>query len=137
MQTTVEHVPGNPPVTVLGLEGELDASNFEGLIGEARRLYEGGSRRLLLDLRGLSYMSSSGLVALHSIALIYRGEEPPDPEAGWGAFHSLGLDVASGGKVGEVKLVGPQAPVDRVLERTGLKQFFEVHPDRETGVGSF
>jgi anti-anti-sigma regulatory factor len=137
MQTTVEHVPGSPAVTVLGLEGELDASNFEGLIGEARRLYEGGSRRLLVDLTGLSYMSSSGLVALHSIALIYRGQEPPDPEAGWGAIHSLGVDVSGGAKVGEVKLAGPQAPVDRVLERTGLKQFFEVHPDLAAGLGSF
>ncbi len=37
----------------------------------------------------IQFMSGSGLVALHSIALLLRGEELPDPEYGWEAFSTL------------------------------------------------
>jgi anti-anti-sigma regulatory factor len=35
------------------------------------------------------------------------------------------------------KLLAPQQQVDRVLDRTGLKQYFEIHSDRETAMASF
>ena len=80
LQTTVEHVEARVPVTVVALDGELDASNFERLIEEVRGLYAAGDRTLLLDLSGLTFMASSGLVALHTIVLVMQGEEPQDPE---------------------------------------------------------
>ena len=52
LQTTVEHVEGRVPITVVALDGELDASNFERLIDEVRGLYDAGDRTLLLDLPG-------------------------------------------------------------------------------------
>ena len=70
-----------------------NSSNFEALVDEVRGLYDGGSRHLLVDLTDLTYLASSGLVALTSIVRIMRGEPPLDPEAGWGALHSMGLDV--------------------------------------------
>lgn len=136
MHTTVEPVEGRDEIAVVALDGELDASNFEDLIARVRELVAGGTRKLVLDLSRLSYMASSGLVALHASALLLRGLEPPDPEAGWGAFHSLGLDVGAGAADPNVRLVAPQPSVDRVLERTGLKGFFPVHQDRESAIGS-
>ena len=50
LQTTVERVDGRVPITVLALDGELDASNYERLIEEVRGLYAAGDRNLLLDL---------------------------------------------------------------------------------------
>lgn len=137
MQTSVERVDGAVPVTVVAVSGELDASNFQELIAAVRGLRDEGTSRLVLDLAGLTYMASSGLVALHSIAMLLRGQEPPDPEAGWGAFHTLGLDVTSGGRDPNVRLAGVQPPVRRVLERTGLDQLFEIHADRDAAVASF
>lgn len=136
MRTTVDYVADADGVAVLALEGELDASNYQDVIAQIRELVGGGTRRLVLDLAGLSYMASSGLVALHSAALLLRGIDPPDPEAGWGAFHSLGLDVSSAAPDPNVRLVAPQPSVDRVLERTGLKGFFPVHPDRASAIAS-
>ena len=135
MQTNVERLERDgSTVAVVSLEGELDASNFQDLIATGRQLYADGIRRLVLDLSGLRYMGSSGLVALHSLAVLLRGEEPPDPEFGWSAIHSIGTgDDAQQ----HVKLVGPQPQVDRVLERTGLKRYFEVHADRATALDSF
>ena len=134
---SAEEVSGRVPITVLALEGELDASNFEQLIDEARQLYERGTRHLLIDLSGLSFIASSGLVALHSIVRTMRGEPPPDPDAGWDAIHSLGLDVSSGATQSEVQLAAPQPAVARVLQRTGLDQLFTVHPDRASAIAAF
>jgi hypothetical protein len=82
-------------------------------------------------------MASSGLVALHSILRLMHGEAPPDPEAGWGALHTLGLDAASGTTQAEVQLCAPQPAVERVLTRTGLSRLFHIHPDRATAISAF
>ena len=85
MQTTIEQVEGAVPITILALDGELDASNYQ-VIDTVRRLYDEGTRQLIIDLAGLRFMASSGLVALHSIVQIMHGEEPLDPRGGWGAL---------------------------------------------------
>ena len=137
LATTIEAATGRVPITVVALSGELDASNFTELIETARGLYDSGTRHLLLDLADLQFMASSGLVALHSVLRLMHGEAPPDPEAGWGALHTLGLDVNEGEAQTEVQLSGPQGPVERVLTRTGLSRLFLVHPDRATAIASF
>jgi hypothetical protein len=82
-------------------------------------------------------MASSGLVALHSIVRVLRGEAPNDPEAGWGAIHDIGHDVAGGSTQTAVQLCAPQPAVQRVLDRTGLTRLFVVHPDRATAIAAF
>ena len=137
LTTTTEEVAGRVPITVLSLEGELDASNFEHLVDEVRGLYDGGARNLLLDLGGLTFLASSGLVALHSIVRVMHGEPPPDPEAGWDTLHHLGLDVSTGSAQREVQLAAPQPAVARVLQRTGLDRLFVVHEDRASAIAAF
>ncbi len=137
LATTIEQASGRVPVTIVVLNGELDASNFGELIESARKLYESGTRHLLLDLSDLRFMASSGLVALHSILRLMHGEAPPDPEAGWGALHTLGLDAADGTTQTEVQLCAPQPAVARVLTRTGLSRLFAIHPDRATAIAAF
>jgi anti-anti-sigma regulatory factor len=132
MNTTVEQP--SPSVAVVGLDGELDASNFTEVIETGRRLYEVGARVLVLDLSGLSYMASSGIVAIHSLARVFDGQQPPDPEAGWQAMHDLGADVERGRSMNHVRLVAPGPSVDRVLDRTGLKRLLPVFETREAAL---
>jgi anti-anti-sigma factor len=134
LEISVEGADASVPTSIVALAGELDASNYAELIDTGRQLYVGGTRRIVLDLSGLAFLASSGLVALHSLIRILRGEPPPDPEAGWGAIHSLEFDVSGGSAQSEVALVAPQPSVDRVLERTGLKRLFRVHPDRAAAI---
>jgi anti-anti-sigma regulatory factor len=136
LQTTVERVDGRVPITVLAFDGELDASNFERVIDEVRGLYDAGDRTLLLDLSGLTFMASSGLVALHGIVLVMHGDQPPDLEGGWSAFHALTDAVGGGERQAEVQLCGAQPAVTRVLERTGLDRLFVSHPDRATAIAA-
>ena len=137
LTTSVEEVAGRVPITVMSLEGELDASNYEGFIDEVQRLYDAGSRHLLLDLADLTFMASSGLVALHSIIRIMRGESLADSQSGWAAFHALSEEVSTGAVQTDVQLAAPQAGVERVLQRTGLDRLFPISPDRATAIAAF
>ena len=136
IQLTVSQLAGRVPVTVLRPHGDLDASNYQDLIAEASRAYHGGARDMLLDLSEVPYMSSSGLVALQSIAAMLRGETPPNPDEGWSAFRAIHRDRDSGSQA-HFKLLNPQPRVDDILETVGFKRFLEVALDLETAVASF
>ena len=137
MLTRVERVEAGVPVTVMALDGELDASNYLRLVDDVRELYDAGTRNLVLDLTDLSFIASSGLVALFSVVRVMNGEEPPDPEYGWRAFHEVSRGVEEGEVQTAVQLCGAQPSVAEVLERTGLDRLFRSHPDRETALAAF
>jgi anti-anti-sigma regulatory factor len=136
MEITAYQAQGKVPVTVLQPHGDLDASTYKDLIAKAKEAYDAGARDILLDLSHTPYLSSSGLVALHSIAMMLRGEKPPDPESGWGAFRSIARDRDRGLQQ-HFKLLSPQPKVDNVLEMAGFTQYLEVFTDLETAVASF
>jgi anti-anti-sigma regulatory factor len=136
MNITIEQVQGGVPVTILATHGDLDGSNYQELIDAARQAYQAGAGDLLIDMSDTSFMSSAGLVALHSIALMMNGMQPPDPASGWDALRAIDRDKTSGFQK-HVKLLNPQARVDRSLEMTGMKQFFEVFQDRAAAIASF
>jgi anti-anti-sigma regulatory factor len=120
-------------LAVITLAGELDGSNFEQVISEGRVARDGGARTIVLDLAGLSYMGSSGLVAIHSIALLLRGQEPTSPEDGWQAIHNLGA-AAGEPAVGSLVLAGPPPAIQRVLDRSGMLGLFPIAADRAAAV---
>lgn len=126
----------SPKIMILDLDGELDASNYLDVIEHVRQLYRDGTRQLVVDLSNLKFLSSSGLVSLHSAALIMRGEEPPNPELGWSAFHSIASDVEQGFETC-CKLVNPQGRVRKTLEMTGFNTFLQIFDDADEAVRSF
>ena len=136
MDIAVKQMQGRVPVTILQTHGDLDASNYQDLIAKGQEVYEAGARDILLDMSDTPFMGSSGLAALHSLALLVRGDELPDLESGWNVFHEIDRDRDSGLQK-HIKLLNLQPQVDRTLEMTGLKQFFEVHTDLETAIASF
>jgi len=136
MNITISQAQGRVPVTIMHIHGDLDASSYRDLIAKGQEVHNAGARDILLDLSDMPYMSSSGLVALHSIALLLRGEKPPDPESGWEAFHAIDRDRDTGLQR-HVKLLNPQPKVDKALETAGFKQFFEAHTDLATAIASF
>jgi anti-anti-sigma regulatory factor len=136
MELKIEAIEEPNQTGVMSLAGDLDASNFQQVIAEAQKLFNGGVRHLLLDLTGLAFMSSSGLVALHSIAKIFRGEKPPDLEYGWAAIHAMGEENERGVEP-NVKLINPQPKISSTLQKTGMDQFFQVFADRAEALGSF
>ena len=136
MNISVSQAQGNVPVTVIKLDGQLDGQNFQDLITKAQELYTAGARDFLLDLSDLTYISSAGLVALHSVALMTRGEELPDMEGGWSAYRSMGRSSEAGIQK-HVKLLNPRNEIMSVLDMVGFSSVFEIFTDRDEAVNSF
>ena len=136
MTITFEQAQGNPQVTLLSIEGDLDASNYQDVISAAQQAIEGGAQYLLIDMSKIPFMSSSGFIALHSITLLMKGDAPSDPEHGWEAFRAIDRERGQG-KQEKVKIFNPQPKVDRALEIAGMKEFFEIHTDLDTAIASF
>ncbi len=134
MTIDVERLEGNPPLAVVSLDGELDASNYERVIEAVRAAYQDGARGLVLDLANLTFMASSGLFALHSAVRIMRGDTPPDPDAGWGALHEMAADHDS--TASNVRLAGSQEAIARVLERTGMSRLFGLDATRDDAIAA-
>ena len=132
MKTTTDRV--SDTVAVLKLDGELDASNYRDVMATGEQLYSEGIRTLVLDLADLEYMSSSGIVALHSLALVYRGEAPHDPDAGWEALHAAQSDAETGGSYDQLRLAAPTEAIEVVLDRTGMNRIMPVFADRAAAI---
>jgi anti-anti-sigma regulatory factor len=136
MDISVSQAQGSVPVTILKIEGELDGQNYQDLITKAQEVYKAGSRDVLLDLSDLTYISSAGLVALHTVALLLRGEELPDTEGGWSAYRSMGRSTEAGVQR-HIKLLNPREEVRSVLEMVGFERVFEVYTDLDQAVNAF
>ncbi len=138
LKLNTQHVQGDSPVTVLSLSGELDAASYESAIDKTAELYNSGTRDLLLDLSDLTFMSSTGLVALHSMALIMRGETLSDEDEGWGKFKAIARDVEmQSGSEQHFKLFNPQDRVRNTLEISGFSQILDIYDDRNQALASF
>ena len=136
MNISTSKAIGRVQVTIIRVEGQLDGQSFQELIDKAREMYEAGARDFLVDMSDLTYISSAGLVALHSIALLTRGEELPDTESGWSAYRSMGK--TSGAAVQEhIKLLNPRNEIKNVLEMVGFDRVFAMFTDLDEAVKSF
>ena len=136
MNISVSQVQGKVPVTVIKLAGQLDGQTYQDLITKAREAYKVGWRDFLIDMTDLAYISSAGLVALHSVALLSNGEELPDTESGWSAYRSMGRSKEAGMQQ-HMKLLNPRAEVQSVLDMVGFSAVFQVFTDLDEAVKSF
>jgi anti-anti-sigma regulatory factor len=127
---------GRVDVTVLRLDGRLDGQTYQSLIEKAREAYKAGSRDFLIDLSELTYVSSAGLVALHTVALVANGQALPDEESGWSSIRSVGR-AGSEGVQKHVKLYNPREEVRSVLDMVGFGNAFEIFTDLDEAVKSF
>jgi anti-anti-sigma regulatory factor len=128
MHITVSIQQAREPVAVMRLEGSIDASNFVQVVDKAQELYQNPARNLVLDLSEVPSISTTGLVAIHKIALLYSGipAEMTHPD----------LTHSSTARK-HVKLLNPQPAVDEALARAGLKLFFKVFHNLENALNSF
>jgi anti-anti-sigma factor len=136
MEITVSQEQGKAAVSVIRVDGHLDGQTYQDLITRARQVVKAGGKNILLDLSDLTYISSAGLVALHTIALLTRGEEMPNLEQGWSTLKSMDRTRDSGLQK-HLKLLNPRLEITNVLGMVGFSQFFEVFTDKQKAVDSF
>lgn len=135
IEMKVETAPGKLSLTILRPTGRIDGSNYESLINRVSQLYASGTRSLLLDLTSVDFLSSAGLVALHSIVLILRGEAPTSGMSGWDALAAIDRDESGTQK--SVKLLNPQPKVKNTLQMAAMDRFFEIYTDEAAALASF
>jgi anti-anti-sigma regulatory factor len=135
MELAHEVKEGFPTVTVLHVAGRVDSSNYLKLIDKARELFASGTEYLLLDLEACDFISSSGLFALHSIALTAHKFAPPDPEHGWEALRKMATEDREFKE--KFKIVHVQPNVLRTLDVAGLLLSFDVYSDMQEALEAF
>jgi len=136
MEIIVTEAQGRVPVTILHLAGRIDASNYQTVFDKAKELYDLSARDLLVDLSEVSFISSAGIVSLHRIALLFRGEKVEEEETGWSAIHGIDRDQ-SGATQEHVKLLNPVPDVDHTLDLVGFKRYFDIFTDLNQAVAAF
>ncbi len=136
MELTVTQKAGRVPVSVIQPHGDVDASNYTELIRKVEELVKGGAKDFLIDLSDVPFMSSAGLVALHSIAVLLRGEKPVDPRSGWASLKSIDRTRERGMQT-HVKLLNPQQYVAETFDKAGFTQFFVIFTDLNKALESF
>jgi anti-anti-sigma regulatory factor len=128
MNITVNIQQAREPIAIMHLQGDIDASNFVQVVDKAREIYQNPARNLVIDLSEVPNITTTGLVAIHKIALLYSGV--PEEQAHPDLTHSSNARK-------HVKLLSPQPAVEEALTTAGLKLFFKVFHDLESALNSF
>ena len=136
MEIIISQNQDTSPATIMQLRGALDGSSYEQFITEAQKLYDEGSRNLILDMTELTFLSSAGLAGLHRIARVFNGEDRSTMEEGWAAIHAMGKERDSGFQK-HVKLLNPNEKILDVLDTVGFKTFFEIYTEIHPAMASF
>ena len=131
MKIVVSEEKGRVPVTVLAVEGEIAADSYQELQQKAEQVFSSGTRDLILDLSKVTFVSSSGLRAIHHIFSLLRDPEKEGDET-----------VREGMRAGtyqapHFKLVNPARNVRQVLQQAGFDMFLEIHSDLPGAIASF
>ncbi len=133
MKIIVTQEAGRVPVTVFQITGEIGAESSDFLRREARGAVEAGTRHLLLDLTGVTFVGSAGLRAIHDIFMLLRTASPATDEGA--AVHK---GIASGTyQSPHLKLLKPGRHVLQALKLAGFDMFLEVHTDLPEAIASF
>ena len=136
MELIVSIQQAEEPIAIMQIKGDINASNFLEVVNKAQELYNNPAHNLIIDLSEVTSVSTTGLVALHKIALVYSGvPQEMDQDA---ATKDKRPDFTHSSNARKyVKLLSPQPEVDKALEKAGMKLFFKVFKDLESAIESF
>ena len=131
MEISVSFHEGKETIAIMKLNGDINASNFIQVSDKAQELYMNPARNLIIDLSDVPSISSTGLAAIHKIALLYSGVPQKVQQ-------DLNPDFTHSSNARKhVKLLKPQPEVEKTLEKAGMQLFFKVFQDLESALTSF
>jgi|WetSurMetagenome_2_1015567.scaffolds.fasta_scaffold171795_2 hypothetical protein len=132
MDIQVTHEQRRVLVTVFGISGAIDSSNYQELDVAASSSIDSGARHILLDLSKVRFMSSAALRSLQKmdkkLKALSDGPSPQEEQEGLlsGVYHSPFL-----------KLLNPSEQVLFTLKTAGWDMVFDIFKDRHQALGSF
>lgn len=134
MEIKVSTENGRVPVTVVHVDGNIDASTSDVFKAKADELIKGGARHILVDLSHVPFVSSAGLRAFHGIFNTLRSLHPDA---------NLSDDAVKKGisagtyKSPHLKLLNLSKETKTAFQLSGFDMYIETYTDMKTAVASF
>ena len=125
---------GLVPVTVVHVDGNIDAASYEQFQAKLDELIASGSRHMLIDLAHAPFVSSSGLRALHYVFNKLREKDTDNTMTGEEVRRGISAGTY---KSPHLKLLSPSKETKSTFELSGFDMFIESFDDRETALASF
>jgi anti-anti-sigma factor len=118
LEITKEEIQGEISITVLHLQGSLNATGEEKLLATARDAYNEGSRSLIINLAKVDILTSAGMRAMHKI---YKFYTPVGERSKWS----------------RVKICNAPAEVKNILGITGFLLNIPNYESLQSAIDSF
>ena len=99
--------------SLVTVSGRVDSDNASQLEGALKKLVEAEKIKIVLDLKGVDYMSSAGLRAMVSTLKAVKRVN------------------------GDLRLCSPSPRVEEVLRLAGLSSIFMIYPSQVDALASF
>jgi anti-anti-sigma factor len=125
---------GRVPVTVMHVDGNIDAQTYEQFQAKAQELISQGAQHLLIDLGHSPFVSSAGLRAFHQLFNQLRASDPDNQLSE--------ADVRRGISAGtykspHLKLLNLSKETRTAFELSGFDMFIETFDNKEDAINSF
>ena len=122
------------PVTIMRVNGNIDASTYEEFEAKADELIAGGARHLLVDLSKSPFVSSAGLRALHHIFNDLRAKDTEHQAS----EEEIRRGISAGTyKSPHLKLLHLSKETRAAFELSGFDMFIETFNDEQSALNSF
>lgn len=132
IQVTTEN--GRVPVTVMHVDGNIDALTYEQFQAKAQELIDGGTQYLLIDLTHSPFVSSAGLRALHQLFNKLRAKDAGNSAS----EEEVRRGISSGTyKSPHLKLLNLSKETKTAFDLSGFDMFIETFDDRQAAIASF
>ncbi|HLF74692.1 MAG TPA: STAS domain-containing protein [Anaerolineales bacterium] len=134
MEIKVSTENARVPVTVMHVDGNIDASTYQTFQTKADEVIDGGARHILVDLSHAPYVSSAGFRALHQIFNKLRSLQADSGPA----EDEVKKGIRAGTyKSPHLKLLNLSRETKTTFEMSGFDMFIETYDDRKSALASF
>ena len=134
MEIKVSTENGRVPVTVLHVDGNIDASSYQKFQSTARKLIDEGARYILVDLAHAPFVSSAGLRALHTLFNELRSRNPDTNLSD----EQVKKGISAGTyKSPHLKLVNLSPETKAAFETSGFDMYIDTFTDMKAAIASF
>ncbi len=131
MEIIISKAQGRVPVTIMQLKGEFDYLSVDDFDAEAKKVVESGARDILIDLSGVTFMSSVGMRAIHLLYDQVHDAEPGEKKAVYKGV------MAGTYKAPHLKLLGPTNRVLESLKLIGLDLYIDIFDNKQEALAAF
>ena len=134
MEVKVSIENARVPVTVMHVDGNIDATTYETFKSRVKEAIQGGARYILVDLSHAPFISSAGLRALNDV---FNHLRTLNPDANLSEDEVKKGISAGTYKSPHLKLLNLSENARTSFEMSGFDMFLETFTDRKKAIASF